>query len=327
MTQIAQMLSKEGILSPIGRRKQLKGDSLNKSYTWNDNSVRTILRQEIYTGDMVQGKTKSYSYKVKKRIPLPREQWTIVPNMHEAIIDKETFKIVKDMMQLKSKPMTKKHRTKSSILNGLMICKECNKKMQRTIVNKNNIDYYYYTCANYKNIGKKACFSQPILEKVVIDTILVTLNTIIDNMIDIESAIKRKNQKVIDKATHKIKLDIEAVRIELVKYQKAKACLYSDYVNGEISGADYKFMKSEFTEKCAELELRTEKLTQEIYDYEHKGLSGTEVFKTYTKYKGIKKLTRRIAVALIDKVTIDREHTMKIFFKFKDEVKKYQYDL
>ena len=325
--KIVDAFNQEGILSPTGRRKQLRGEEPNESYTWNDNSIRAILRQEIYTGDMVQGKTKSYSYKVKKRIPLPREQWTIVPNTHEAIIDKETFKTVQQMMRLKSKPTTKKHKTKSSVLSGLLVCKECDKKMQRTIVSKNNIDYYYYSCANYKNLGKKACCSQPILENVVIDTIIVTLNTIIDNMIDIENAIKRKNLNIVEKETQKIKVDIKTTSNELAKYKKAKTCLYNDYVNGEISSPDYKYMKDEFCDKCSKLETKKERLKQELYDHENGRISNNEVFKTYIKYQGIDKLTRRIAVALIDKIVIDREHNMRIVFKFKDEIKKYQYNL
>lgn len=325
ISKIVTYLNAEGITSPRGRREQLKGEILNEVYSWSGRSIRSILRQEIYTGDMVQGKTKSFSYKVKKRIPLPREQWTIVPNTHEAIIDKETFRTVQEMMRLKSKPTRKKNKTTSSVLSGLLICKECNRKMQRTIVSKNSTDYYYYTCANYKNIGKKACCSKPILENVIIETVLVTLNTIIDNMIDIENAVKRKNQKFIYKKIHKIKIEINELNIDLDKYKKAKACLYTDYVNDEIDNTDYEYMKDEFEEKCSEFSDRVERLKQELYAYENGTISNSDVFLTYTKYQGIDKLSRRSAVALIDKIIIDREHTMKIFLKFKDEIKKYQF--
>lgn len=91
--------------------------------------VRGILNQEIYTGDMVQGKTYSYNCKVNKREPLPKEKWDIVLNTHEAIIDKNDFIKVQQLLNNKSKPKKTSNNTLPSVLAGFLICNDCGKKM------------------------------------------------------------------------------------------------------------------------------------------------------------------------------------------------------
>ena len=70
------------------------------SRQWRDSTIYYILRQEVYTGAIVQGKTTNISYKNKKRIKLPRSEWIVVPNMHEPIIDEELWNAVQDRLKI-----------------------------------------------------------------------------------------------------------------------------------------------------------------------------------------------------------------------------------
>ena len=125
MSCIAQELKSMKILSPANRRKQLARKELKLDSIWTTSIIRTILTQQIYTGDMVQGKTYSYNYKVDKREPLPEDKWDIVKNTHEAIISKVDFEKVQVILNRKVKPKKSRNDTQLSIFSGFIVCSDC----------------------------------------------------------------------------------------------------------------------------------------------------------------------------------------------------------
>ena len=189
ITKIAKMLDAKDILNPVSYRRKLKNKFVNPNSHWSNTTVRSILTNPIYTGDMVQGRTKSYSHKVNKRIPLSKEQWVIVHDTHEPIISKDDFEMVQSLINYQARPAKRKHGTKPSILAGFLVCADCGKKMQRRITTINGKSYYNYSCLTYKKLGKDTCSSHLIKEDVVLDVLLTTINTTIQSMIDVEQAI------------------------------------------------------------------------------------------------------------------------------------------
>ena len=103
LNEIAVRLNKKSMLSPCAYRNSRNGKP-RKVSSWTYMVVKGILMQEIYTGDMIQGKTYSYNCKVNKREPLPRDKWDIVENTHEAIVEKMIFKQAQSLLNRKSKP-------------------------------------------------------------------------------------------------------------------------------------------------------------------------------------------------------------------------------
>ena len=98
LNEIAHRLEKKGVLPPSQHRRKRKGLTVNPDVVWHAPAVKSILSQDILTGHMIQGKTVSYSHKVKKRTPLPKEQWSIVRDTHEAIIDEDAFSQVQALL-------------------------------------------------------------------------------------------------------------------------------------------------------------------------------------------------------------------------------------
>ena len=157
---------------------------------------------------MVQGKTASYSHKVKKRIPLPREKWAIVKNTHEAIIDKETFDKVQTLLSKETRPKTNRKtagKLLSSVLYGFVVCADCNKQMQRTMINKNDTHHYYMRCATNKQLGSSACSSHLISENVILDVLTISINSLIDSFADVERAVRKNANNEINLIRNKLK--------------------------------------------------------------------------------------------------------------------------
>lgn len=94
--EIVSKLNNSNIDTPQSYRLKLKGKA-SKADKWNRHKIRKILECDIYTGDMVQGKTSAYSHKVKKRIPVPKDEWIVVEDMHEPIIPRVTFDTAQEL--------------------------------------------------------------------------------------------------------------------------------------------------------------------------------------------------------------------------------------
>ncbi len=123
---IAIDLSLENILTPsqyaINHGKKVAKISNN----WTSQRIREILLNEVYIGNMVQGRMKKINYKSKKNIRIPKSEWKVIENTHEAIIDKETFFKAREMLEIRKQTRIKTH---DYLLKGLVYCHECKKKM------------------------------------------------------------------------------------------------------------------------------------------------------------------------------------------------------
>ncbi len=96
------------------------------SKTWSDMRIREILLNEVYIGNMVQGRMKKINYKSKKNIRLPKDKWKIIEHTHEPIIDKNTFLKARQMIDIRKQTRVKSH---DYMLKGLVYCHECGKKV------------------------------------------------------------------------------------------------------------------------------------------------------------------------------------------------------
>ena len=106
-------------------------------------SVTTILKNRMYCGDMVQGRYRMKSYKVHVQEVVPEDEWYIVENTHEAIIDRETFEKVQRLLIRDTR--TGPQQKKLYLFSGFLKCADCGKAMTRSKVG--NVVYYY--CRTY----------------------------------------------------------------------------------------------------------------------------------------------------------------------------------
>lgn len=162
--RIATMLNEEGVPSPGTFYYQGKGteDPRRVNHKWAETTVKVLLRNEVYIGNMVQGKCGSLSYKSKKLVSKPKEDWIRVEGTHEPIISREVWDTVVSIdLRKVRKPDTENGNR--SIFVGLVYCADCGFKMQNQV--KNSVSkrtgqptrLSYFLCGNYLRSGKPAC--------------------------------------------------------------------------------------------------------------------------------------------------------------------------
>ena len=158
---IARILQESKVLIPMaywqekGIRKGGKVTQPNK-YKWCKTTVTKILTQQEYCGDIINFKTYSKSYKNKKRYDNPKENWVIFKDVHEPIIDRETFEIVQELTKKTKRRAPKAENGEKSMFSDLLYCADCGSKLWYH-TNTNNKDIHYFSCSNYSKDTRGDC--------------------------------------------------------------------------------------------------------------------------------------------------------------------------
>ena len=160
---IVQYLNEHGVLSPaaykrerLGLKYQNPGIDPAKRPLWGAVTITTILKNRMYCGDMVQGRYRVKSYKIHVQEVVPEDEWYIVENTHEAIIDRDTFDKVQRLLLRDTRTAPQKKQI--YLFSGFLRCADCGKAMTRSKVGGT----VYYYCRTYKNQSKSACTKHTI---------------------------------------------------------------------------------------------------------------------------------------------------------------------
>jgi site-specific DNA recombinase len=324
--EICKLFNETGVLCPTAYcvQKGLRKAKNEVSTKWNYRNIRQILSQEIYTGDLVQGKTTSYSHKVKRRISLPREKWDIVKGAHEQIVTHKKFEDVQRLLQMQSKKCIGAKVT-PSILSGFLYCADCGKSMVRNTQVKSGVKYKKFCCSTSKKYGKDACLSHYIDEEVVIKVMLYCIKSHIESLGDISLVLNKLSakQKADRSITYFEKQKCKAT-IDLGELENLIGELYKDYKTGLFNTSEYQDMKRTFESEKEQAKKRVESLTKQIHEVENLQIIHNTYIKDFIKHKNISTLTRNMVVSTIDKILVYNEKNIEIIFKYQNVYKKMQ---
>lgn len=284
---------------------------------WSERTVLDILLNQMYIGNMVQGKQKVISYKVHDRINLKEKDWYIVQNTHEAIIDKETFEKAQKLHQRDTRVCPNKRKVYT--FSGLLRCADCKKAMTR----KSAKNIVYYSCSTYSRKLKTACTKHTIREDVLEKAVLTAIQkqiALVDNLTEIIDEIN--NAPVIHRESKRINKLLDIKQKELDKLNSLIDNLYMDWRTNEITKTEYKRIKSKFEvqiEQVKEVIANLEKEKAELST----GISVNEPYlQTFLKHKNIDHLERGILVELIDNIYVHEGGGLTIEFNFEDQHKR-----
>lgn len=201
--EIVKELNELHIITPSVYLKDMIGFKGGRiSEEWNVKNIDKILRNEMYIGNMVQGKRKRISHKIHNVITKAEDEWIKVENTHEPIIEKKIFQIVNDNLFKRNNLANNKG--KYHVYSGHLKCADCGASLVRC--SKGKSGYVFYYCSSFKN--KKICSKHYISEKNLNNLVLTTFNEYINLVCDIE------NQITNVLSSSKIKYDNEIIKIK-----------------------------------------------------------------------------------------------------------------
>lgn len=320
--RIAAHLDQLGVNPPYEYKRQngskyCSGFRSSANPKWPIETVIHILKDETYTGTIVQGKSRKINYKVKKSVRIDENQWVRVRNKHDAIISKEQFDMVQEIM--KKDTRTSPQNDTVYALSGYVKCGDCGQNMVRRTASKKGKKYFYYHCSTYKNGGD--CTSHNISCQKVDEAVLDAMKKQIAVLDKIDAILETLDQypgqqigvKTLEKQLEKMKNDMEY-------YGMLKAKLYRDMVDGIVSKQDYIDLNASFEASRKDIE-------DNYHRVEHKRsemLAGKIRFQPWIeeikKYRAVTELSRPLVVSLIEKVTVISPEEIEVKFVFEDEL-------
>lgn len=319
---ITKELNEAGIPNP-STYKRLKGynykhpaGKINDSM-WPESSVRRVLKNEMYVGDMVQGKNTTISYKIKQCVSVPKEEWFVVKGTHEPIIDRERF----DKAQMLFNRNIRKSPDKKEVdlFSGLVRCADCKRAMSKKSNKHPYGEYHYYRCTTARKMKKGACTNHTIRIDKIEEAVLVFLQKMVEVATEYDEIIKKINSDSRRKNNSSVLTNaIESKNLEKEKYRKAILELYPDWKNGDISKREYMELKSDLQEKIDKIDGAINNLQEKLAEFE-KGMGEENPFITsFRRIGNIEKLTRLIVTELIEEILVHEGGNITIRLRCKD---------
>ena len=315
---ITYYLNDHGTLCPTAYKQQqgLKYNAPNAQGNpmWSTITIDTILKNRVYVGDMVQGRQRVKSYKIHIQERVPEEEWFIVENTHEAIIDRETFAKVQSLLKRDTRTAPKAKQL--YLFSGFLKCADCGRAMSR-IASKGI--YVYYQCGTYKSLSKKACTMHSIKSDRLEAGVLFAIQQQVHLALTYSEFVARINSAPLKKSKSKRLEDtIAAKEKELAKIMRYKQALYQDWKDGEITRNDYRHMSEDYEQQIESLTRIMQTLTAEQEQLENGVDAESPCLTAFLKYRNIDKLTREILGELIDHIKVYEGGNISVKFKYAD---------
>ncbi len=305
-TSIARILNEKGIPNPT-EYKRLKGlrfkhtSKNSNSKLWKYYTIQSMLCNEMYIGTMVQSKQKNISYKSSKTVQIPKNQWVKVPNMHEAIIDMDTWNKAQDLIKQRFKPWGDSN--KIGIFARKVKCLQCGYYLRtQKIQNRRNLQ-----CST-KYVSKDACDGCCIdidkLERIVLDELKSIIKNLGIKNSEINSKVKYENrlQKEIDLLKNKI----ENCKKDIDNCTKALKNLYTDKIKGIITSDEFVEFSKGFHQEKENYQKNLDDYEEQLKELNIKLKTSLNKEELLKKYQNINKLERIHVDTLIDYIEVGK---------------------
>ena len=323
---ITKKLTEMGVPTPTAY-KHSKGLNLQtprisrNDGMWGITTVCTILKNEMYIGNMVQGKQRVISYKVHEKITPPKEEWFIVENTHEAIIDRETFDKAQRLQERDTR--TAPGKKQLYLFSGLLRCADCQRSLTRRTNRKPNKTYVYYACSTYVFKSKDKCTRHVIKEEVLYEAVLKAVQAQISLMGDMAEVVKEINRtSTVCTQSKRLQQLLKDRSKELEKLTCVTDNLYMGWKCGDITRAEYVRMKAKFEQQAEQVKGIIANLQTEI-QLSEKGVGNDNPYlTTFLKHENVKSLDRGLLVELIDTIYVHENNEITIQFNFADHHKR-----
>ena len=319
--RIAKLLNAEGILCPA-EYKKVNGENykncnrLESTTYWSYSTINSILHREMYVGNMVQG-TKHQRMRSKQK-KMPKEEWIIVENTHEPIIDKATWEKAQSLLQKRTRELDLE--TNKNIFAGFVKCGDCGRAMTKNMWRRaDGSKTYSLYCGTYKRNGKQYCTPHTLPMAVLEDIVLGDLKAIVDSVDNLKELVQSQSftaskvKRIADTELSKIKAELERVK-------RLKKSIYEDYREELISKEEFLSYREDYLKKEELYSKQIEALEEKKKDNVTEDVFETPWLKRLLELKDIETLDRDIVVEMISEIKVYENRKLKITYIFGNEL-------
>lgn len=339
--KIAAALSSEGIIPPLKYRALYRDNftpegAARASDIWNDTTVKRILKNRVYLGNTILGKTRKVSVKSKKKIPIPQQDWTVTEATHEPLVDTDTFEKAQINMGKASRDYRQYDHVRKSIFGGIAVCGKCGYSLcsAGTVHKGERTKYWFLSCNHTRKTLARPCTGVSIRYADICEIVRQDLNSLIsltDEEIDVlvQSVIEQESSQ---RNLHERKAQAEQVRARLKIIDRMVAKMYMDNAEGKISDERLGHVVADLEKEASGLESKILELDVEDPADDIQA-NYARFFALAKQYTHIETLDRDTLVTFVDRIEVGEkvfpdgfsrmprknasyQQSVRIFYKF-----------
>ena len=338
--EIARTLNAQGTPSPAVYRcmthEGLDVNQYSQRQEWTSATITKMLRNVVYLGHTAQGKTTKVSFKSHLTVSNPRAEWIVIENTHEALVDAETF----DLVRRRSASRTcGKKGAFYNLFSGIAKCADCGKNMSATGTRKKGSPANL-TCGGYKLYGADQCSNHFIDYNVLYEIVLTSLKEQLCISRGERAAILDNAQKhplfIVKQQDHRKELG--SIKKRLRELEKIIGKLYEDNAAGRLNNARMNKLLPKYEQEAEALENRMDAIeVEKAAPVPLEQTSREKLDKLLCQFTDVTELTPKLLFKLIDHIEIGQGHyekgangrvkhqTVKIFYRFQTQAAVNQY--
>lgn len=318
LSEISKGLENDKIFKPDRYRIEIGLKSISSSpnveilpYFWTRETLSAILGREEYLGHTVNLRTRTKSYKDKRKVDNPKEDWLIFKNTHEAIIDQETFDIVQKMRSHKRSNQRYKNRAgHENLFAGLVFCGTCGRKHYFCPQEKNGLNHDHYKCSGYRKPIDSCENPHYIQKSALIEIVSGKLRQTIQEIhFDQEAFLKKleqQSQAQFSKNNKRQRQQLQKDEHRSKEIDSIIQKLYEDNLLGKISDERFVKLSQSYEEEQKQLQTSISDLTEKLAKQQEDNLNISKFMTRILKYTELPELTVEIVNELIDKIVIQK---------------------
>lgn len=318
LSEISKGLKNDKIFKPDRHRIEIGLKPISSSpnvetlpYFWTRETLSAILGREEYLGHTVNLRTRTKSYKDKRKVDNPKEDWLIFKNTHEAIIDQETFDIVRKMRNHKRSNQRYKNRAgHENLFAGIVFCGTCGRKHYFCPQEKNGLNHDHYKCSGYRK-PIDGCENPHYIQKsALIEIVSGKLRQTIQEIhFDQEAFLKKleqQSQAQFSKNNKRQRQQLQKDEHRSKEIDSIIQKLYEDNLLGKISDERFVKLSQSYEEEQKQLQISISDLTEKLAKQQEDSLNISKFMTRILKYTELPELTVEIVNELIDKIVIHK---------------------
>ena len=315
---IVRFLNDSGIPNPstykCSQGLNFQSRAIGKSSLWSDKTVRRILQDEMYVGNMVQGKNRKISYKDKAVIAMPEDEWIRVEGTHEAIICMDDFDRVQRMLNghAKASAIT----GEIGLFSGILRCADCGHALIKKTNHNPGKTYVYYRCSTYCKC-RSACSAHTISYEKLYDVVLTAIQMMVALAVDADEVIRELKRNQGNNRKTALKAQLAAQEKRQKELASMMFDLYPDFKRGLLTEEEYLQTRANYDQQMHEI---NERIAAQKEAMDDPALTDrpNEFIEHFKEHQNIDELTRPLLTELVESITVDDHGNLEIVFHFRD---------
>ena len=308
--QISKKLNAQKAISPVVWKNKVgwkyKLEKVDHPELWTVSAIRRILSNPIYLGNTVNFRTKKKSYKSHSVVYLPKDEWVIFEDTHEAIIDRDTFDTVQKLREGVRRRVSIDG--EMSIFSGLLYCADCGAKMYLNRHRGSEKDAF--NCASYRKEKERTCTSHYITLHAIEDIVLYDLQRVLGmakgKETEFVSMLQEKNKKMTKSDLSEKAKECDEAEKRIAVLDRIIQNLYEDKVSGTLSEERFIKLSKNYESEQAELTDKVKFLKEELMAVQKETADINKFMRLIKRYTEITELNAEIVRTFIDKIYVHK---------------------